>query len=226
MSTMITIQKHKAIAPGLIFSLMLVANLLIALDPVLAHHPMGGKIPVNFMEGFLSGLGHPVIGLDHLVFVIAIGLLAALFQNKLGVIIPLVFTIATAMGTGIHLLSIDLPVPEIIISASVLVMGVFLAKEDRGSLILFLILLIILGAIAGIFHGYAYGESIIGAEITALGAYLLGFSSIQLIISALAFACGRLIISKADLKSNLIFRFAGFTICGIGFTFLSSAILG
>src|ERR1044071_6160591 len=38
-----------------------------------AHHVMGGKMPTTFAEGFLSGLGHPVIGPDHLAFLLAIG---------------------------------------------------------------------------------------------------------------------------------------------------------
>ena len=42
-----------------------------------AHHPLGGMIPQNFMQGFLSGIGHPVIGFDHLAFVVAVGLIAA-----------------------------------------------------------------------------------------------------------------------------------------------------
>ena len=37
-----------------------------------AHHVMGGKIPTTFAEGFLSGLGHPVIGPDHLAFLLAL----------------------------------------------------------------------------------------------------------------------------------------------------------
>ena len=44
--------------------------------PAFAHHPLDGKIPSNLFEGFMSGLGHPVIGLDHLAFVIAVGLIA------------------------------------------------------------------------------------------------------------------------------------------------------
>lgn len=194
---------------------------LITAIPVLAHHPSGGKIPSTFIEGFLSGLGHPVIGIDHLIFVIAIGLLAAL-SKRLGMIIPVAFTIATAIGTGIHLQSVSLPVPELIISASVLVMGVFLAKANSTNLGI----LGITSAIAGIFHGYAYGESIVGAETTALGAYLLGFCAIQLGISTAAFYVGKLILNRASTSSKLPLRFAGFTICGIGFAFLSSTILG
>jgi urease accessory protein len=212
---------NRAIAP-LSFSLLLGINLFFVIPPALAHHAMGGKIPTNFAEGFLSGLAHPVIGIDHLVFVIAIGLLAATWQNSLGSSIPVVFTIATASGTGIHLLNVNLPVLEIIIAASVAIIGIFLARENRINLAL----LTALSAIAGIFHGYAYGEAIIGAEATALNAYLIGFMIIQLIISAIAFYLGQFMIQKATSQPNLILRFAGYTIFGIGLAFLSQATIG
>ncbi|MEL6494711.1 MAG: HupE/UreJ family protein [Cyanobacteria bacterium J06623_7] len=206
--------KNKAIAFGI------VASILFGAAPALAHHPSGGEIPSNFIEGFLSGIGHPVVGIDHLVFVIAIGFLAAL-TPKLGMIIPTAFVVATAVGTIIHLQSIDLPAAELIISASVLVMGIFLARKNPANLGL----LAALAALAGIFHGYAYGESIIGAETAALGAYLFGFCAIQLGISAIAFYLGRKVINQPQ-KSALMLRFAGFTVCGIGFAFLSNHVLG
>ena len=211
------IMNKKAIAFGSISGVLLSISLLAA-SPALAHHPSGGKLPSTFAEGFMSGIGHPVIGIDHLAFVVAIGLLAAL-SKKLGLLIPVAFVAATALGTVIHLQSINLPVPELIISASVLVMGIFLAQEKQVNWVI----ITALGAIAGIFHGYAYGESIVGAETTALGAYLLGFCSIQLIISAIAFYIGRSIIKST--KPSLWLRFAGFTISGIGFAFVSNAIL-
>ncbi|MBE9046049.1 HupE/UreJ family protein [Pleurocapsales cyanobacterium LEGE 10410] len=213
--------KNKAIASVGFISTILWGISLINAAPALAHHPSGGNIPSTFVEGFLSGLGHPVIGIDHLVFVIAIGLLAAL-RNKLGIIIPASFVLATAVGTVIHLQSINLPIPELIISASVLVMGIFLARENQASLAL----ITFLGAIAGIFHGYAYGESIVGAETTVLTAYLLGFCAIQLGISAIAFYLGSSILNQASKSPQLMLRFAGFTLCGIGFAFVSSNILG
>ena len=208
----------KAIALAGLLSILSIA--FINASPALAHHPNGGKIPSTFAEGFLSGLGHPVIGIDHLVFVIAVGLLAA-SSKKLGMIIPAVFVLATAIGTAIHLQSINLPVVEIIISASVLLIGIFLAKKEKTNLAL----LTVISAIAGIFHGYAYGESIVGAETTALGAYLLGFCVIQLAISSGAYYLGKQIINRATIPNTLPLRFAGFTICGIGFMFLSGAIL-
>lgn len=208
------IMNKKAIALG--SSVLLSISLLAA--PALAHHPSGGEIPSNFTQGFLSGIGHPVIGIDHFVFVVAIGLLAAL-SKKLGMVIPIAFVVATALGTVIHLQSIDLPVAELIISASVLMMGIFLAREKQINWAI----VTAIGAIAGIFHGYAYGEAIVGAETTALGAYLLGFCSIQLAISAIAFYIGRTMLKT---PASIWLRFAGFTISGIGFAFVSNAVLG
>lgn len=193
-------------------------GILINAAPALAHHPNGGAIPNSFTAGFLSGIGHPVIGIDHLVFVVAIGLLAALGRKR-GMIIPLLFVLATVAGTVIHLQSVSLPVPELIIAASVLVMGIFLARKDRVSLAI----VTLVGIVAGIFHGYAYGESIIGAEATALGAYLLGFCLIQLGISAIAFYSGKMLARHSN--SILILRFAGLAIAGVGCVFISNFIL-
>ena len=198
-------------------SLVLFLNPIIVIPSALAHHPLDGAIPSNFFEGFMSGLAHPIIGLDHFAFVIAVGLLAV-FRKKLGLIIPVSFCLATALGTTIHLASVDLPVPELIIAISVLTMGIALALENQVNLGL----ITLLSAIAGIFHGYAYGEAIVGAEMTPLAAYLLGFVGIQLVISAIAFYLGTSITKK----SSLIMRFCGFTITGIGITFLSNNLLG
>lgn len=212
--------KNKAIAFGLVSTVLLSINLFLNTAPAFAHHPTGGKLPVSFGQGFVSGLGHPVIGIDHLAFVIAIGLLAALSTN-LGMMIPTAFVIATAVGTGIHLQNINLPTPELIISASVLLVGIFLAQKNQVNWSL----LAVISAIAGIFHGYAYGESIVGAETSALGAYLLGFCLIQLGIAAIAFYLGKKVLNQSN-KPILWLRFVGFTVCGIGFTFLSNIVLG
>jgi urease accessory protein len=202
---------------GLAISLVL----LIAIEPATAHHALAGKTPNNFFEGFMSGLAHPIIGLDHFAFVVAVGLLAAL-KNKQGILIPIAFILTTLVGTGIHLLGIDLPFPEIIISLSVLAFGILLAQKNR----LNLLWLIAAAAVAGIFHGYAYGESIVGAQMTPLVAYLAGFAIIQLIIALIAFRVGKFTLKQVTERPSLSLRFAGFTIFGAGVAFLASAILG
>jgi urease accessory protein len=215
------LNKVKLFAPGFIFLMMLIIYLIITMQPALAHHAIGGKTPTNFFEGFLSGLAHPVIGLDHVAFIVAIALIAVL-KEKFAFFIPVVFVLTTVAGTVIHLFSVDLPIPEIIVAGSVLTVGLLLIKENKpNARILFG-----LSTIAGIFHGYAYGESIIGAEMTPLGAYLFGFSLIQLIVAMLAFYLGRLTLTKVTNQPNLYLQFAGYLVCGIGLSFLSTTVFG
>ena len=78
------------------FSLFEIATFFFTTLTALAHHPLGGKIPSNFIEGFLFGVGHPVIGLAHLIFVIASGLLAAAVGRTL--VVPIAGVIICGVG--------------------------------------------------------------------------------------------------------------------------------
>jgi urease accessory protein len=193
--------------------------ILLAASPAFAHHAFGGKTPVNFFEGFVSGLAHPVIGFDHLAFVVAAGLLAV---SRGTVLIPIAFVVAALVGTGLHVASWDLPIPEVVISASVLGFGALLALRNAvpGWT------LVALAALSGVFHGYAYGESIVGAQMNPLFAYLLGFTAIQLAISLGAYRIGKAVLQREGERASLPLQFAGFTICGIGAAFLASSAIG
>lgn len=204
---------------------MATVALLSLAQPALAHHPLGGRLPSTMFEGFLSGIAHPVIGVDHLAFVIAAGLVAA--TRPKGFLIPLAFVMASLLGTGLHLQLIDLPAAEMVISASVLIFGAILAMGQRLSLRT----VVVLGALAGTFHGYAYGEAIFGAEASPMVAYLTGFAAVQIAIALLFFTVGRSAVKASAVKPSmgaipLKLRFAGFTLAGIGMAFLSSAVLG
>ena len=185
----------------------------------MAHHPMGGKIPANFWEGLISGMRHPIIGIDHLSFVVGVGLIAAGMSNS---ILVLVSFLATAMlGTGIHLLSIDLPLTEIAIAISVVALGAMLAFKQK----LNTPLVIIFAAISGIFHGYAYGEAIIGSEMTPLLAYLIGFTAMQLFIALFAMKSAELVSSYWQNQFFRLMSFLGLFISTIGLVFFTKAIL-
>ncbi|MBW4661933.1 MAG: HupE/UreJ family protein [Drouetiella hepatica Uher 2000/2452] len=200
-------------------ALLTIASLLFNPAPALAHHAMDGKVPANFSEGFLSGLAHPVIGLDHFAFVVAVGLLGAIGCQ--GIKIPIAFVLAAMAGLWLHLTETPLPAAEFVISGSVLLFGIFLALKERPSTWV----LTGLAAAIGLFHGYAYGEAIFGAEMTPLIAYLAGFTAIQLVVATAAFLAGRVILKQADGQPSLPLRFAGFVICGAGSAFLSTLLM-
>jgi len=187
---------------------------------VLAHHALGGRIPTNFFEGFLSGLAHPVIGIDHLAFVVAIGLIAV--GQIGGALIPAGFLLAALIGTGIHLLSLDLPGAEIVIALSVIAFGAMLAIPSKPNTAT----LTILSAIAGLFHGYAYGEAIIGAGMMPLVAYLLGFTVIQYVVAMLARSVGNRIMQTTATKSRQVMRLCGLAIGSVGIVFITNLMLG
>lgn len=187
-------------------------------QPALAHHALGGRIPANFFEGFLSGLAHPLIGLDHFAFVVAVGLLAA--GQVRGALLPAGFVIAAMAGTGIHLLKLDLPATEVAIALSVIAFGAMLIWQNRPNWYV----LASLAAIAGLFHGYAYGEAIVGAQMTPLVAYLLGFTLIQYGVALVAFVVGNALLTSNNQIPLL--KLAGLAICSIGVVFLTSSMLG
>ncbi|MDJ0707899.1 MAG: HupE/UreJ family protein [Leptolyngbyaceae cyanobacterium MO_188.B28] len=197
-----------------------IISVFILASPVLAHHPLGGELPANWVEGFQSGLAHPILGPDHFVFVIAVGLLASIKPR--GWSILLAFIATGLVGSGIHLMALDLPNPEFFISASVLIFGLMLAIKNGPNVIV----LSGLAAIAGLFHGYAYGEAIIGAEPTPLAAYLIGFSLIQLAIALLSFRISQSVLQKNAKQPLLTLQSVGFAISGAGAAFLSSVVLG
>ena len=195
------------------------AGLMLAALPALAHHPSGGNMPTNAIQGFLSGVGHPVIGLDHLAFVITAGLLAAVMGR--GLMIPIGFVLASMVGTGIHLMAIDLPAAELVISGSVLLFGALLAMKQPPSTAI----VTGLAALAGLFHGYAYGEAVVGARMDTIVAYLGGFAMIQMAIAIAAYAIAKQLTGKTE-GNALKLRFAGFTLAGVGAAFLSGVVLG
>jgi urease accessory protein len=176
---------------------------------------MGGRTPSTFADGILSGIGHPIIGPDHLAFLVALGLAVGVGRLSLGT--PFLFLVAMACGVAAHVAAVNIPAAELIVGASVLIAGILIALDRR----------IPAGAwaaifgIAGFFHGYAYGESIYGAEPTPLVAYLVGLVAVQtLLVVGIAFA-SRAVWTASRIGPRLV----GAAICGVGFTVLVGQII-
>ncbi|MBD2082162.1 HupE/UreJ family protein [Leptolyngbya sp. FACHB-17] len=200
------------------FIVLSAMSVLLMTSPAMAHHPMDGKTPSNFWEGFLSGLAHPLIGVDHFAFIVTIGLLAAV--KRQGAAILIAFMGSAMGGTGIHLLGFNFPGIELLISGTILLFGFLLTQKNDLKAIT------VLSTIAGVCHGYAYGEAIVGAQMTAVFAYLLGFTGIQLGIAAIAFRLGKVLLARSGQPQFFdSLRSTGFVVCGIGISLLFSQIV-
>jgi urease accessory protein len=192
--------------------------LVLAATPAVAHHVMDGELPSAFMQGLLSGLGHPIIGLDHLAFVVALGIGAALVQGPLVVIAA--FVTLSMAGVLIHVAKLDIPMIEPLVSFSVVLAGLALiwSRSVAGSVWL------TLAAVAGILHGYAFGESIVGAERAVLGAYLLGLAVVMAAIALAVVWITRRIVG-ADGVASPCLRVAGAIVGCVGAVLLVTTLL-
>ena len=150
---------------------------LFSTNPVLAHHVMGGELPVTFLSGFLSGLGHPIIGIDHLAFILGMGLVSSLHRNPY--FLPVAFLTGTLCGIFMKLTLIEFHMIEFSVACSVILLGALVLRGKH----LRVANIICMFAAAGVLHGYAYGDSIVGSETTPLTAYLMGLLVVQYTVS-------------------------------------------
>jgi urease accessory protein len=176
----------------------------------LAHHPMGGTAPATAWEGLLSGIGHPVIGLDHLAFVLAAGVLAAGVPHRAArLALPLLFLGAGVAGALLHLGGIGLGPVGVLVAASLLAAGGLLLREGAAATPA----LPALFAAAGLFHGHAFAEAAVGAEAVPVLAYLIGLAATQAVIAYGAMAL-TLRLGAAPMPG--LRRWAGLAACATG----------
>ena len=147
---------------------LVLVGVLLAATPGWAHHPFEGVEPQDFslVQGLVSGLGHPLLGTDHLVFLLAIVVMTVLTTRRW--VLPL---LASGLaGSGLAVLAGATPEPglglalELVVSLSLVAAGLV-----HGSWLPAWVLLPLMGV-----HGFLLGEPVIGAEPTPLVAYGLG----------------------------------------------------
>jgi len=102
------------------------ALLLLSLaGPALAHHPFGMAegAGLNAWQGLVSGIGHPLLGPDHLLFLLAIGFIG--LGRPVAWVLPLLATgLLGAALTQVVPLSADLaPLAEALVSLSLALEG-------------------------------------------------------------------------------------------------------
>ena len=138
---------------------LLLASLSAA--PALAHHPMESMALVpSPVSGLISGLAHPLLGPDHLLFLIALALVGFQRSMRWTMALLLVGLSATALGLWLP----GLPGAEALVSLSLVVEGLVIVGRLPA--------LSLIPAFA--LHGYVLSASVIGWESTPIVFYLLG----------------------------------------------------
>jgi urease accessory protein len=144
-------------------SVMLIVSLLISVQMASAHVHKGEAV------SFLSGIKHPISGLDHVVAMIAVGLWGAQLGAPAIWVLPVAFPMVMALGGMLGLLGVPLPGIEVGIAASAILLGAAVMLELRPPLAAAAALV----TFFAIFHGYAHGSELHAGENGLL--YSVGF---------------------------------------------------
>ncbi len=148
----------------------------------------------DVVSSAMAGLLHPLTGPDHLVALVAAGVLFAAISQRAGWLGLSALITSLAAGAGIALFGVALPWSEWAIWLSVLAAGVMLAYSRRYG-ISHPALLISGTMVFALFHGYAHGGEISGDA----GGFVVGFLVASLIIVVLVMQTTR-IVSRASTK--------------------------
>jgi urease accessory protein len=128
------------------------------------------------------------------------------------------FTLGSLLGATLHLTGSSLTGGEVMVALSVILIGGVVMSGRRISLSW------LLGGLMfeGVLHGYAYAESIIGAEPAPLSGYLIGFCSVQLGIGVGALLLHRRLLTISANRVRSISSALGTVVSVIGVVFLAS----
>ncbi|KXK56864.1 MAG: HupE / UreJ protein [Chlorobi bacterium OLB7] len=177
----------------------LVVMLGVLLPAAAMAHPLH-----NGSGSVVGGLLHPLVGLDHLIALLAVGIWSAEQQKKQSKWwIPLTFLGMMLAGAVAGMQSGGIGINEHFIVSSVLVFGGIIAMMWRPSLTVGLPVL----SIFALAHGVAHG-----AELPADGSpfgFILGFLLAAAAIMAAGFAAGKYLRQIAESKGV---RIAGLAI--------------
>jgi urease accessory protein len=188
--------------------------LLLLGSPAFAHHPfgMGDSSQLTGWTGLVSGIGHPLLGPDHLLFLLAISFIG--LKRPIAWILPML-----AIGLGGSLISQFIPLPdavapwaEALVSLSLVAEGLIALSVAPATWLLPLFGL----------HGFLLGSTIVGAEPTPLLTYFLGLLIGQGVLLALVCSLSKTVINRLGEQGRRLG--AGIWI-GIGIAFAWVALI-
>lgn len=147
-------------------------SLMIGLPALPADAHTGAAVT----EGYVSGLLHPLLGMDHLLVMLGVGLWSGLSGGKARWLLPALFLAMMAAGAGLSFADWPVPAAEKGVALSVLALGVMLSgrKHIHGVLLAAGI------SLFALLHGFVHAEEIeagVGAVPYAAG-FLTGTASL------------------------------------------------
>ena len=129
-------------AVRLAFTTLAVIGLFTMLASAVDAHEAGAS------GGLVSGLTHPLVGLDHVVAMVAVGLWGGQLKQPAIWLLPVTFPIVMAVGGVLGARGVPLPFVEVGIAASAVVLGVMVAAAIKPPLWVAAVVVILMGLLA------------------------------------------------------------------------------
>jgi urease accessory protein len=193
--------------------LALLALPLLALLPSAALAHAGHAAAGGLAAGFL----HPLGGLDHVLAMVAVGLLAWNLGGRALWLVPLAFVAAMAAAGAIGMAGTALPLVELGIGLSVVAIGGLVALGLR----LPTALAMGIAAVFAIFHGHAHGTEM---DPTASGlGYGVGFVAASVLLHATGILAG-LGLGRLAAGGGVLRRASGAAIAALGVLILAGTL--
>jgi urease accessory protein len=183
--------------------------LLLLTAPLSAFAHEGSSLPYG---SFIAGLAHPVLGVDHFLAMVSVGILSAQIGGRAIWTVPATFVTVMAVGGLLGWLKVGLTSIELGIAFSVLTLGIAIAADRK------LPVLVAMGAVGifAVFHGYAHGAEM--PNVANPVRYALGFMTGTAILHIAGLLIGD--ISQHYARGKLLLRVAGAAIASAGTWFL------
>src|SRR5690242_13092794 len=141
----------------------LVTSALLLPTAAFAHPAIGPA------AGFAHGFAHPLGGTDHVLAMIAVGLLAANLGGRALWALPLAFISLMVVGGALGMTGVPIPYVEIAVALSVAVFGAAIAAQRQWPVVAAAALV----GVFALFHGHAHGTDL--APAVSAGAFITGF---------------------------------------------------
>ena len=183
--------------------------LLISVIPGVVYAHDGGNEPFG---GFLSGLVHPVLGYDHLLAMLSVGILSAQIGGRAIWTVPATFVGVMGVGGALGLIDIGLTSTELGIATSLIAMGLIIWADRKLPTLL---MMAGVGFFA-IFHGYAHGSEM--PTLAEPFLYALGFMTGTALIHITGVLIGN--ISMQYQRGPMVLRTGGGLIAVVGVLFV------
>ncbi|MDP1797351.1 MAG: HupE/UreJ family protein [Planctomycetaceae bacterium] len=164
-------------------------------------------------NGVVAGLLHPLLGLDHLLAMVTVGLLSAQFGGRAVWGLPGSFVAWMLVGGILGTLGWELPGVEIGIATSIMLLGLAVALDCRRPLGVALALT----GMFGFLHGHAHGTEM--PTTTSMVMYAAGFVVATAALHITGVLLGRWSLSSVNGKRGL--RVSGGAIAAAGLWFAS-----